>query len=351
MTLILKRTGHTSFSSSKKYLAGLAMVLGSSLVDAATLKIATVSPDGSGWVKSMRAAGDRIAKATDKRVKLKLYPGGVMGGNDAVMRKIKIGQLHGAALPGGAFMQFNPDSQVYNLPFTYRSQSEIDYVREHLDETIKQGFEQGGMVTFGMAGGGFAYIMSKSDPVSSVADLKQQKVWIPNDDPGATKALGDYGVSPIPLSLSDVLPSLQTGLINTVATSPLGAIALQWHTQIKHMTDLPVLYLYATMGVSKKAFNKLSANDQAVFRREMSQAFEEIENANLKDNQSAFDALVAQGVNTVQPSPEELLEWRRIAVQARASYIKVGNISPEIVTKVDALLKTYRNQASTSNAH
>jgi hypothetical protein len=83
----------------------------------------------------------------------------------------------------------------------------------------------------------------------------------------------------------------------------------------------------------------------------MSLAFEEIESANLKDNQSAFDALVAQGVNTIQPSAEELVEWRRIAVQARASYIKVGNISPEIVAKADALLKTYRNQASTSDAH
>lgn len=325
-------------------LAGIAITFSASSLQAATLKIATVSPDGSGWVKSMRAAGKRIAKATDNRVKVRLYPGGVMGSNKAVMRKMKIGQLHGAALPAGAFLKYNPDSQVYNLPFTYRSQAEIDYVRKHLDDRIAKGFVDGGLITFGFAGGGFAYIMSKDNPIDSVASLRKQKVWIPNDDKGAIKAMGEYGVSPIPLSLADVLPSLQTGLINALATSPLGAIALQWHTQLKYMTDLPVLYIYATIGISKRVFNKLSPEDQAIFTKEMTRAFEEIEAANLVDNASADKALKAQGVKVIQPTPEQLKTWREISIKARDTFIKVGKISPEIVAEADRLLADYRQK-------
>lgn len=336
MKLVTSRFAHL--------LAGAAIALSASAVQAATLKIATVSPDGSGWVKSIRAAGERIAKATDNRVKVKLYPGGVMGSNKAVMRKMKIGQLQGAALPAGAFLKYNPDSQAYNLPFTYRSQAEIDYVRKHLDDKIEQGFKDGGLYTFGYAGGGFAYIMSKDNPIDSVESMRQQKVWIPNDDKGAIKAMGEYGVSPIPLALADVLPSLQTGLINALATSPLGAIALQWHTQIKYMTDLPVLYIYATIGISKRAFNKLSPEDQAIFAKEMRIAFKEIEAANLVDNASADKALKGQGVKVVTPNAEQLKTWRDISVKARQTFINEGKISSEIVAEVDRLLAEYRQK-------
>lgn len=325
-------------------LAGAAIACSASFAQAATLKIATVSPDGSGWVKSIRAAGKRIAKATDNRVKVRLYPGGVMGSNKAVMRKMKIGQLQGAALPAGAFLKYYPDSQIYNLPFTYRSQAEIDYVRKNLDDKITKGFADGGLITFGFAGGGFAYIMSKDNPIDSVESMRKQKVWIPNDDQGAIKAIGEFGVSPIPLALADVLPSLQTGLINALATSPLGAIALQWHTQIKYMTDLPVMYIYATMGVSKRAFNKLSAEDQAVFAKEMTKAFEEIEAANLVDNASADKALKGQGVKLITPNADQLKTWRANAEKARKTFIEAGKISPEIVAESDRLLKEYRQK-------
>lgn len=323
-------------------LAGVAIAFSAGVAQATTLKIATVSPDGSGWVKSIRAAGKRIAKATDNRVKVRLYPGGVMGSNKAVMRKMKIGQLQGAALPAGAFIKYNPDSQIYNLPFTYRSQAEIDYVRKHLDSKIEKGFTDGGLITFGFAGGGFAYVMSKDNPIDSVESMRKQKVWIPNDDKGAIKAIGEFGVSPIPLAIADVLPSLQTGLINALATSPLGAIALQWHTQIKYMTDLPVLYIYATIGVSKRAFNKLSAQDQAIFAKEMKQAFKEIEAANLVDNASADKALKGQGVKLVTPNAEQLKTWREYALKARQTFIQAGKISPEIVVEADRLLAEYR---------
>jgi TRAP-type C4-dicarboxylate transport system substrate-binding protein len=110
--------------------------------------------------------------------------------------------------------------------------------------------------------------MSKQ-PLASVADVRAAKVWVPDGDEGSARALRAFGVAPIPLSIADVLGGLQTGLIDSVAVPPVGAIALQWHTQLRHVTDLPLLYVYGLLVVANKPFAGLDVPDQAVVRRVM----------------------------------------------------------------------------------
>ncbi|ROS01492.1 TRAP-type C4-dicarboxylate transport system substrate-binding protein [Sinobacterium caligoides] len=308
---------------------------------ATTLKIATLSPDGSAWMREMRQAGKDIKQQTDGRVVFKFYPGGVMGSDDAVLRKIRIGQLNGGAMTGGSLSRFAPDSQAYNLPLKFRSFDEVDYVRKRLDPVIEQKIHEGGFVTFGLAEGGLAYTMSKH-PIDSVESLRGSKVWIPNDDKGAQQATDAFGVAPIPLQVADVLAGLQTGLVDTVATSPIGAIALQWHTQISTMTDVPMLYFYAVLAIDKKAYKRVSAADQKIVDSVMTAAFKRIDSANRKDNLAAFDALQGQGVKIIELSAEERQRWYKLAADAEQTIIKKGVVSQEMADKVDSLLTEYR---------
>ena len=116
----------------------------------------------------MRAGADEVAEKTNKRVQIKFYPGGVMGDDMAVMRKIRIRQLQGGAVTIGAVSSYYSDSQVYSLPMLFRNLDEVSYVRSKLDSHILQGLEQNGFVSFGIAEGGFAYIMSLN-PIKSVS--------------------------------------------------------------------------------------------------------------------------------------------------------------------------------------
>ncbi len=317
------------------------ILLGAPLAQAKVIKIASVSPDGSSWMKTMRKAGKDIEKATEGRVKFKFYPGGVMGSDKAVLRKIRIGQLHGGAFPGGSLMKFYGDSQIYNLPLKFRSFEEVDYVRAKMDQQIMDGLEKGGFVTFGIGEAGLAYMMTNR-PVSSVTDLRKQKVWIPNDDPTSLNAVKAFDISPIPLGVSDVLASLQTGLIDSVTISPIGAIALQWHTQVKYMTDLPLLYIYALLAVDKKVFYKLSDQDQKTVRDIMGTAFKQIDKQNRKDNLSAYVALKAQGIEFITPNKDEVNEWRQKSQQAVDKLTSAGQISRESLSTMDTLLNEYR---------
>ena len=223
---------------------------------AVRLKIATLSPEGSMWMEKMRKGAVNVAKATNNRVKFKFYPGGVMGNDKAVLRKIRIGQLHGGAVVAGSLSRFFPANQLYAQPMKFKTIKEVDYVRQHMDQFIIDGLDKAGFITFGLTGGGFAYIMSQQ-PVKTVHDLRKQKVWMPDNDKISQDSIKAFGITPITLPIADVRTALQSGLINTVATSPVGAIVLQWHTQIKYVTNIPLIHLHAVLAIDKKKFSEI----------------------------------------------------------------------------------------------
>src|SRR5690606_8141849 len=138
---------------------------------AADLKIATVLPENTQWMKDMRAGAAEIRERTDGRVNFKFYSGGVQGNPNKVLRKIKIGQLHGGAFTPTDLQQVYPDLNIYGLPFLFESVEEVNYVRERVDPILMEGLEEAGFVSFGFSSGGFAIIMSNV-PVRSHADLK-----------------------------------------------------------------------------------------------------------------------------------------------------------------------------------
>ena len=317
------------------------MLLAGHSSHAATFKVATLSPDGSFWMKTMREAGKEVEAATDSRVKFKWYPGGVMGDDKAVLRKMRVGQLQGAALPMGELLSFYPDSQAYGIPFLFNSYEEVDYVRSQLDDSLITGFAEGGMEVLGIAEGGFGYFLT-AEPVRVPADLQQQKVWVPQNDVVSARLAQSIGVTPIPLTLPDVLPGLQTGLVNTVAVSPMGAIVLQWHTRVAHITDIPLMYFCGVISLTGKSFNKLSADDQAVVKAVFGKAFKLIDERNRMDNVKAFEALTNQGVETVVLTDAERDAWLAMQAPGEQMMQSEGQLSTEALERIKGLVEAFR---------
>lgn len=307
------------------------------------LKIATLSPEGSVWMQKMREGSQELARRTNNRIRIKFYPGGVMGDDNTVLRKIRIGQLHGGAVVGGSLTKYFKDSQIYGLPMKFKSFEEIDYVRRQLDQRIIDGFEKGGFVTFGIAEGGFAYVMA-TVPIRTVEEMRRQKVWVPDNDKTILESLQAFDIKPIPLSIADVRAGLQTGLINTVTIPPIGAIALQWHTQIKYLMDEPFLYIYGVLAVARKVFEKLSLDDQRVFREIMGRVFKELDRLNRQDNVKAKEALRKQGIEFIKPDADDLKQWYDNAAAIPERLVKAGKLSREMVNTLESLLEDYRSK-------
>jgi TRAP-type C4-dicarboxylate transport system substrate-binding protein len=258
---------------------------------------------------------------------------------------MRIGQLHGGAVAAGSLTKFYPDLQVYNLPLEFRNYKEVDYVRANLDERIIEGLAEQGLVSFGLIETGFAYILSKT-PVRSVDDLQKLKAWVPDNDPIAVRLVRSFGVSPIPLNLADVLASLQTGLINAVAIPPIVAIALQWHTQVKYVTEMPLVYIYSLLAMDRKAYQKMDAGDQIIVNEILGKTFAEIDRDNRTDNVTAYQALLNQGIEAVVPTDENMREWRALAELSIEDLVKVGEISTEAYNALMSHINDIRHQSS-----
>ncbi len=321
------------------FLAGLGLV---NPAYAVTLKLATVSPEGSGWMKVLRERAKAIEAQTNGEVKFKIYPGGVMGDDKAVLRKIRVGQLHGAVLTAGGLVQTYPDIVLYNLPLLFRNNEEVDYVRSNLDAQLIEGLRKKKFVGFGFAEVGFAYPMTQT-PITGVAQMRERKVWTPDNDQGAIEAFAAFDISPIPLPIADVLGGLQTGLIDSVGSPPIGTIALQWHTQVQYGLDLPLIYVYGTLAIAERAFNKLTTAQQAIVTRELNAAVDAVNITARKDHVSAKQAISNQGIQWLEPSAAEMEEWLTLAAAARDVTVADGYISSQLYAQVEALLQQYRN--------
>ena len=312
-------------------------------VEAVTLKIATIAPDGTGWMKAMRNGAKIVETKTQGRVKLRFYPGGVMGNDKSILRKIRIGQLHGGAITGGGLTSVYPDAQVYNLPFRFRTFDEVDYVRKHMDPLLIEGIRKKGFISYGLSEGGFAYLMSKNS-ITTLSELQQQKVWVPEGDDVSLAALQALDIAPIPLPLTDVLTGLQTELINTVTTPAIGAIALQWHTRLKHLVDVPISYLYGTLIINERVLKKLSQEDLKILEQVLRDTFTSINAQNRKDNKAALQALNSQGMQFIQPAPSEIEPWIELVNQSVTKMVNEGRFSREIFDTLQNHLATYRSE-------
>lgn len=300
---------------------------------ARAIKIATLSPDGTLWMKEMRIGAAEIRKKTRGRVIFKFYPGGVMGNDSNVLRKIRIGQLQGGAITAGSMAAIDPDIDIYGLPFLFSSLEQVDSVRKKMDQVLIKGLEKKGFVSFGFGEGGFTYMMSDG-PLRNMHDVRQQKVWIPSGNQVGEIVFNSAEISPVSLPISDVLTGLQTGLVNTVITSPIGALALQWHTRVTHVVDLPLTYLTAILVIDTKAFKKIKKEDQKIVREVMVATFKRIDAGNRKDNIAARAALKNQGIEFISLSKESLAEWHVVGEKAMRVLEKENNYSDAIYNQI-----------------
>jgi TRAP-type C4-dicarboxylate transport system substrate-binding protein len=311
------------------------------VASAADLKIASVAPDGSHWMQQMRAGSEEIKTRTGGRVILKFYPGGVMGNDSQVLRKVRANQLQGGAFASGGLAERYSGLNLYGIPLLFRSLAEVDAVRAKLDPKIAAGLEQAGFVTFGFVEGGFANLFS-NEPIRTVNEMKRKKVWVPDGDQISFLAMQEIGLSPVTLPVTDVLTGLQTGLIEITFASPVVALVLQWHTKVKYITRLPVSYSYGVFAIEKEAFGHLTADDQKIVREVMAKTLNGLDHEARAENERAYETLLNAGLKPVEAGAGDLDAWRHTIEGMYPQLRSRPDINAELFDELQAILAEYR---------
>jgi len=304
------------------------------------IKIATLAPEGSSWMKTFDTLNRELAEQTKNKVKLKIYPGGILGDETDMLRKMKIGQINGAALTSGGLSVLFKEINVLQIPFLFQNYGEVDYVLAKMDSFFKKGIENNGYVLLGWSEAGFIHMMSNT-PIFSVSDLHKVKVWIWEKSPMAMAIFDEAGVAAIPLSIPDVLIGLQTGLVDIVYTPPTGAISLQWFTKVKYITDVPLAYLAAGVVVKKNVFERIPQPFQITLKESFPRHLDKLKSVTRKENQEAIEVMANHGVKIISLSKDHINEFKKLSNKAMGR-LSGKTFSQKALDEVYSHLETYR---------
>lgn len=309
-----------------------------------TIKFATLAPEGSTWMTVMKEYDKAIRAESGGRLGFKIYPGGVQGDEKDVLRKIKLGQLHSAGITGNGMTSIAPKVRILDSPFLFRSYEEVDHIYREFDGEFTAAFEEGGYVNLGWAEVGFVYVFTNTQ-VRQPEDMKGVKMWMWEGDPIAEAAFNAMNVNPIPLTITDVLTSLQTNLINGVYTSPLAAIALQWFSRVKYMLDVPLADAAGSVVISRKKFQELPPDLQEVLQKNGKKYMKRLTELSRQENAKSVDALKKNGITVVSPpSAQVLASFDEIGVRSRRQL--VGKLFTEdLLKRVEGSLAEFRKNA------
>ncbi len=316
-------------------------------LDAQILKIASLAPDGSSWIKALRAIDQQIQEQTKGAVQLKIYPGGVQGDETVVLRKMRIGQLQGGGFAGQGVSQIFPDVLALQMPFLFNDYNEIDYVLANMDTFYKEAYAEKGFIHLGWADIGFVHILSKA-PIRGVADIRQHNVWRLEEEPITDVLFKLAQVTSVPLTIPDVLLGLQTNLIDVVYASPAAAIVLQWFTRVKYINKLPINYTLGAFLIDAKSFSRLAPDHQVLLRQIAQKEMHDLSLTTRRENEEAIQVMLANGLEQVEANAEELQTFYSLVEQARSQLVGTA-FSNEAHSRVNQLLLTHRQRALPSN--
>ncbi len=310
-----------------------------------SIKFATLAPKGSTWMNNFEAMGKEMRSKTDGDLRLRIYPNGVQGDELDVVRKMRAGLLHAGAMTATGLGEIQKEVLIFQLPRMFKTYGELDYVRDSIHADLEKAFEDAGYILLGMGDIGYYYIFS-NQPIRTIADLQSPdvKMWARTTDRIALEFYENANIATVPREVSQVLPSLYSGQLNTLAASPYVTVALQWYDQFKYMSDLPVNVGIGATVITKEKFDELSPDEQKVLR-ETTRAYQNdlIQNIR-KDNDRALEALQKKaGIEVVKFEESDRDAWDALAVETHNAL--VGEIySQEFLDKINALLQEYREK-------
>ncbi len=306
------------------------------------LKLATLAPEGSSWMNLFHEWGRNIESKTAGKLKVKFYAGGVAGDERDVVRKMRLGQLNGAAVTAIGLGLIQSEVRVLELPMMIKNYAELDHVRNAMDADFRKKFDEKGYVLLGWGDVGPVHIYSNM-PIKSKADLAQTKLWAWTDDPLVKTMFKQLGSNGVPLGVPDVLTSLQTGLINACYGSPLSMVTLQWNTKVKYMTSMQLSQAIGATVVSKRDWDKLPADVQKVVMDEAKAMEQKLLKTIRADNDASLKAMKAGGIQIVETPAAMQKEFEEQALALRPILEKEPVVyTHEFRAKVEKLLADFR---------
>jgi len=311
-------------------------------LNAQTIKFASLAPEGSPWDKALRRIAADWAEASEGRLRVKVFAGGIAGDEPSMIRKIRINQLQAAAITGVGLGSIVEDIYAVQLPFVIRTSGEMDYVMGELQPTFKPMFDEKGFTLVAWFLAGWAHLFSKT-PALTVRDARQLKLHADPSSPAIVDAWKKMGFHVVPVASTEVLPALQSDLVEAFLLTPLTAAAMQWFGLAKNMMELPLVPMISGIVVSQRVWESIPGELRSELLEIVDRHLLALSEETAALEQEAIQIMLANGLQIQPVSPESAAEWERV-VEEGLDLITGTVVSEQMFEEVQILLEEYRSR-------
>ena len=306
-----------------------------------TIKLATLVPEGSTWHKALRLMGEDWARISGGQVKLKIYAGGVAGNETVMVRKMRIGQLHAAALTNLGLMDIEPSAQVVSTPMLIRSYEELDLVMDKMGPEFERRLEESGFKVLSWSDAGWVHLFSKF-PLRRPEEAGRLKIFAWEGDPAAVTMYRAGGFKPVVIASTDMIPSLRSGLVDAFPSTPLGALAMQWFALAPNMLDVPWAPLMGATIVSKDVWDAIPANLQTPLIAAARRSGEDYRHEIRRQDRKAVEVMKKYGLTVNSVDEATRAAWERQVIKAYP-IVRAQMVPTEIFDRTQAILEAHRS--------
>ncbi|UCF98486.1 MAG: TRAP transporter substrate-binding protein DctP [Spirochaetaceae bacterium] len=294
--------------------------------EALTLKIATLAPVGSPWSESLRRLSAEWDRISEGQVKLKIYAGGIAGEEADMIRKMRIGQLDGAALTQLGWGLLDPGILALSTPFLIQEEGELEYVMGRSRAYFESRLETAGYRLFAFSKAGWIHFFGR-EPLIVPEDLMRMKLGVPAGDADFVDTWRRIGFNAFSLPFGDILTGLQSGMIDAFYAPPLVAATFQWFGPARHMTALPIAPVVGAVVMRSNSLDRIPVELREALLATFNHLGGRLNTEMGSLAEEALSAMQGQGLQ-IHPVPAEAAErWRRVGGQG--IQVVLGRMIPE----------------------
>jgi TRAP-type transport system periplasmic protein len=307
------------------------------------IRLATLLPQGSSQYQALEQMGQDWRTASSGKVTLTIYAGGTMGSEEEMVRRMRVGQIQAATISVGGLSEIDPAvGALQKIPMVYRSLDELEYVRSKMEPELERRLSQKGFVVLFWGDAGWVHIFSRQQALRP-EDFRKTKLFVGASDQDEVKVVKGLRFNAVPLEWSDVLTSLQTGLVDTVPTVPFMALAGQYDIVARHMLEVNWVPLVGATVITKKAWDSLPADLQGTFKNAATRTGQQMQSRSRQESDEAVAAMKKRGLQVHAVSPELDAEWRQFA-EGVYPIVRGALVPAEMFDQVTRIIAEYRSK-------
>jgi len=278
-------------------------------VCALTIKLASPLPEATEWNNALLRMAEEWSEISDGLIQVKIYPGGIAGGEGDIIRKMRIGQLDAGVFSAFGLRAIVPETLVLTLPGLILDDRELNFILDNFVWRFDERFREEGFEVLAWSQSGWAHIYS-SVPVSSIAELKKRRLAVDNTENATGSSFKSLGFNIVPIGINETIVALQNGLVDSVAAPPMMAAAFQWFALAPYMSDLRLVPVIGGLLLSRRVWLRIPNEYRGALRSSMAEVARAFSSVSTRLNDEAMAVMKDNGLQVVILDKNSQNEWR-----------------------------------------